>query len=252
VDGRLRDAIEEMTGRHRSCSERREPVLQRLHLARETPNDEITLGVLAAVEADGKISQRTLSRELGVALGLANAYLKRCVRKGYIKIQQVPHRRYGYYLTPQGFSEKARLTAEYLTSSLTFFRRARAQISELMAECERRGWRRIVLAGATDIAEIATLTAHDHTISLVAVLDPEIDRDSFCGLPVIARIEDAAGVDAVILTQTGDSATLAAALAARLGADRILTPRLIKLAHINETAKRTRAAGEAGAAEPGE
>lgn len=217
-------------------------------MPRESSNDEITLGLLAAVEADGKISQRALSNELGVALGLANAYLKRCVRKGYIKIQQVPTRRYGYYLTPQGFAEKARLTGEYLTSSLTFFRRARLQLDEIMASCAARGWTRIALAGATEIAEIATLTAHDHDVTLVCVIDASIDRPRFCGLPVVAGSDALGEVDAVISTETRDTGALIAALKARLGEDRVLMPRLVKLAHINETAKRSRAAQNGAAA----
>ncbi len=78
---------------------------------------EIMLEVLSAVERNSKITQRSLSRELGIALGLANAYLKRCARKGLIKVQQAPLNRYAYYLTPEGFTEKSRLTAEYLAVS---------------------------------------------------------------------------------------------------------------------------------------
>ena len=92
------------------------------------------MGVLSAVESDAQVTQRKLSSELGIALGLANLYLKRCVRKGWIKIGQVPMRRYAYYLTPQGFTEKARLTGEYLSWNLEFFRRARRQSTELFVE----------------------------------------------------------------------------------------------------------------------
>lgn len=214
-------------------------------MPRESSNDEITLGLLAAVEADGKISQRALSNELGVALGLANAYLKRCVRKGYIKIQQVPTRRYGYYLTPQGFAEKARLTGEYLTSSLTFFRRARTQIDEIMATCAVRRYKRLALAGATEIAEIATLTAHDHDVTLVCIIDARIGQQRFCGLPVFANfdeIPEQGSIDAVIWTETRDTGNISALLKARLGEERVLTPRLVALANINEIAKRSRAA----------
>ncbi len=86
---------------------------------------EITLGVLTSVEGNSTLSQRALARELGIALGLANAYLKRCAKKGFIKIKQIPPNRYAYYLTPKGFSEKSRLTVEYLSYSLSFFRQAR-------------------------------------------------------------------------------------------------------------------------------
>ena len=89
------------------------------------------LEVLSAVERDSRITQRSLSRELGIALGLANAYLKRCAKKGLIKIRQVPLNRYAYYLTPKGFAEKSRLTAEYLAVSFNFFRDAREQCTRL-------------------------------------------------------------------------------------------------------------------------
>ena len=85
---------------------------------------EITLGLLNAVHENSAMTQRSAAGQLGIALGLANAYLKRCMKKGLIKVQQIPPNRYAYYLTPQGFAEKSRLTAEYLTSSFTFFRRS--------------------------------------------------------------------------------------------------------------------------------
>ena len=97
---------------------------------------EITLGLLNAVHDNSAVTQRTVARELGIALGLANAYLKRCVKKGLIKVSQVPPNRYAYYLTPQGFAEKSRLTAEYLSYSFTFFRRAREQFPSLGAEVD--------------------------------------------------------------------------------------------------------------------
>src|SRR5689334_4018081 len=88
---------------------------------------QITLGMLTAVEGNSGVTQRTLARELGIALGLTNTYIKRCVNKGLIKVTHIPAKRYAYYLTPKGFSEKSRLTAQYLTHSFNFFRIARAQ-----------------------------------------------------------------------------------------------------------------------------
>src|SRR3972149_9861076 len=72
----------------------------------------VMLGLLESVERDGGQSQRRLASELGIALGLVNAYLKRCIKKGLVKVSEAPARRYAYYLTPQGFAEKSRLTVE--------------------------------------------------------------------------------------------------------------------------------------------
>src|SRR5205085_5531661 len=112
------------------------------------------LNVLSAVERDSHLTQRRLSRDLGIALGLANAYLRRCIGKGLVKVGQVPLNRYAYYLTPQGFAEKSRLMVEYLTWSFEFFRRARKQCSELLAFAGSLGGSRIVLFGVGELAEI--------------------------------------------------------------------------------------------------
>ena len=87
----------------------------------------IMLGLLESVGRGEGQTQRRLAAELGIALGLVNAYLKRCVNKGLVKIREAPARRYAYYLTPQGFAEKSRLTVEYLSNSFAFFRRARSK-----------------------------------------------------------------------------------------------------------------------------
>ncbi|MBX9829330.1 MAG: winged helix-turn-helix transcriptional regulator [Xanthobacteraceae bacterium] len=191
--------------------------------------DETLLGVLNVVERDPQTSQRVISRELGVALGLANAYLKRCVRKGFIKISQVPKRRYAYYLTPQGFAEKARLTGEYLSSSLSFFRTAREQMSDILASCATSGYRRVALAGVSDLAEVGRLCAYDHKIELVGIVDASQAGTSFHGLPVFATLGAGKPVDAVIVTSLIKPELIYETLAQEIARERIFAPRLLRL-----------------------
>jgi predicted transcriptional regulator len=66
------------------------------------------LKLLEAVEADSRVTQRGLSTQLGIALGLTNIYLKRLVRKGYVKCVNVQSNRITYLLTPTGIAEKWR------------------------------------------------------------------------------------------------------------------------------------------------
>jgi len=94
----------------------------------------LTLEILQAIEGDSEVTQRHLASRPGVALGLANSYLKRCVKKGLIKIQQAPANRYAYYLIPKGFAEKIRLTAEYLSLSFDFYRRASNDCHQAIAQ----------------------------------------------------------------------------------------------------------------------
>lgn len=196
-----------------------------------TPSEEseaqITLGLLTAVEGNSQLTQRSLASELGIALGLANAYLKRCVRKGLIKVTQVPANRYAYYLTPQGFAEKSRLTAEYLTVSFRFFRRAREDCAAAFDDCLARGWRRIVLAGIGDLGEVAFLCASDVPVTVVGFHDPASARPRFLNLPVAKRLEELSPFDAVILTDFRDPQATFNALTQELAEERVIAPALL-------------------------
>jgi DNA-binding MarR family transcriptional regulator len=186
---------------------------------RDASDDEIVLGVLDVVERDPSVTQRSVARELGIALGLANAYLRRCVRKGLIKVSEVPRRRYAYYLTPQGFAEKSRLTATYLADSFSFFRKARTQCGELFAVAAARGQRRLALLGHGDLAEIASLVAREHPIEIVGVVATGSE----------AEFAAAGPVDAVVVTALVDPrGALEAALRA-FGTERVYVPAILRV-----------------------
>ena len=191
---------------------------------RKTSDDAIMLGLLDAVERDPAVTQRSVARELGIALGLANAYLKRCVRKGLIKVGTTPPRRYAYYLTPQGFAEKSRLTARYLANSFSFFRRARAQCAELFAVAAARGQRRLALIGDGDLAEIARLVAREHPVEIVGVVAQPSDR---ANLDLEGPQIDAA--DAVMITALSDTRAAYDAACAAFGAERVHVPALLRV-----------------------
>ncbi|HXW24837.1 MAG TPA: winged helix-turn-helix transcriptional regulator [Xanthobacteraceae bacterium] len=190
---------------------------------RDAADDEIVLGVLDAVERDPSVTQRSVARELGIALGLANAYLRRCVRKGLIKVSQVPRRRYAYYLTPQGFAEKSRLTATYLSDSFSFFRKARTQCGDLFSLAAARGQRRLALLGHGDLAEIASLVAREHPIEIVGVIAAGESGQPVADLAAIDR------VDAIMVTALVDPrGALEAALRA-FGSDRVYVPAILRV-----------------------
>lgn len=200
-----------------------------MHQKRAIPGDDeatVMLGLLEAVERNDAITQRSLAQELDVALGLVNAYLKRCVKKGLIKVQQVPKRRFAYYLTPQGFAEKSRLTASYLSFSFDFFRRARHDCNEAMQAAAARGWTRLALVGASDLAEIAVICAAENTVRVVAVIDTVTDRDRFLGVPVVRDIT-AASADAALFTNLATPHKSWLKAVEVFGQERVLVPGLL-------------------------
>ena len=197
----------------------------------QQPDSEtaITLNLLNAVEENDAVTQRSMAREMGIALGLANAYLKRCVRKGLIKVKQAPPNRYSYYLTPEGFGEKSKLTAQYLAGSFRFFRNARAQCAKALTRCRAQGWQRVALVGVGELAEIATLTARDADMTLVGIIDTNSRKRSFADLKVSRNLESFHGIDAVIVTDLAKPQATYDALAGKLEDNRILTPSLLQI-----------------------
>jgi DNA-binding MarR family transcriptional regulator len=187
-------------------------------------SDEIVLGVLDVVERDPSVTQRSVARELGIALGLANAYLRRCVRKGLIKVSEVPRRRYASYLTPQGFAEKSRLTATYLSDSFSFFRKARTQCAELFALAAARGQRRLALLGPGDLAEIASLVAREHPVEIIGVMAAGGDAARLA-----AELAGVGSADAIVVTALVDPRGALAAALRVFGAERVYVPAILRV-----------------------
>jgi DNA-binding MarR family transcriptional regulator len=189
-------------------------------------DDRIVLNLLNSVD-DGASSQRRIAEELGIALGLVNAYLRRCVKKGLVKVSQAPARRYAYYLTPKGFAEKSRLTVQYLSTSFSFFRQAKADCADAFALASERNLRNLVLVGKSDLAEIAILSAVDCGISIVAVADRNADRASFVGKPVVRDAGDAGSFDAIMITDVTHPRAAFDEAVRSWGPERVIAPRLL-------------------------
>jgi DNA-binding MarR family transcriptional regulator len=137
------------------------------------PKDIRTLKILEKVDNDVVPSQRDLARDLNISLGLVNSFIKRLVKKGYFKARHVPKNRMRYFLTPEGASEKTRLTYEYIQHSYNFYKEARQKLRDLYTGLEHRDVSSIVFYGAGDLAEIAYLSLQETNIKLVAVVDDE-------------------------------------------------------------------------------
>jgi DNA-binding MarR family transcriptional regulator len=188
------------------------------------------LGLLDAVEHERAHSQRHLASELGIALGLVNAYLKRCVKKGLVKVRQAPTRRYAYYLTPQGFAEKSRLTVEYLSYSFGFFRQAKSDCTELFRAAQASGMKNLLLVGQSELAEIAALCAMEQAINIVGIVQPDATGDQFIGLPVFTGFQAVPlPFDSLLITDLVTPRETSEAAVARFGLQSVLIPELLRV-----------------------
>ena len=192
--------------------------------------EALTLEILDAIEERSDVTQRSLAKRSGVALGLANSYLKRCVRKGLVKIQQAPANRYLYYLTPKGFAEKSRLTAQYLSYSFTFYRRAGESCARAFETCENAGWLTVGLFGISDLAEIALIRALESKVRVCAISDRQPDRTTYRTLQVVREVRIVPDAQAWILTDLSNPQSALDALSRECSPDRIVVPDILALA----------------------
>ena len=196
--------------------------------------------ILDAIESRDRVTQRNLAAELGIALGLTNIYLKRCLNKGLIKVRKAPARRYAYYLTSKGFAEKARLTAKFLRRSLSFFRVARQDCLDLFIECRKAGIRKVAFVGAGDLCEIASLAALDSELDAVAVLDETTNRQKVAGIPVFRNLDALPPFEILVITDTRDPQGQYDQLKDLLPAERIVFPTVLRLSKSRPRSKEAR------------
>jgi DNA-binding MarR family transcriptional regulator len=143
------------------------------------------LKLLEAVALDSRVTQRSLASKLGIALGLTNIYLRRLIRKGYIKCVNVQSNRITYLITPRGIAEKARLTYEFMDYSLHLYGEVRQHLRQALAECAAAD-RRVAIYGRGEAAELAYLSLREFGLEPVAIFDEDnraAGEGSRSGLP---------------------------------------------------------------------
>lgn len=138
------------------------------------PSEEIRdLRLLEELEKKPIISQRELSHKFNIALGVTNACLKRMARKGWIRIRGISHRKIGYYLTPKGFTEKAKLTLHLIACTVHHYSELKKIIAEKLFEMERKGMKRVVFYGVSDEMEVAYITLQGGNLKLVGIVEDD-------------------------------------------------------------------------------
>lgn len=141
------------------------------------------LQALEAIAENERITQRRLSTRLGIALGLTNLYLKRLVRKGYVKCVSIQSNRIRYLITPSGIAEKTRLSYEFMDYSLHLYGQVRQHLRHVLEPLALGDRRRVAVFGSGEAAELAYLSILEMGLELVAVFDSE-PRGVFLGRPV--------------------------------------------------------------------
>ena len=143
------------------------------------------LEILEKIENDGHLTQRDLSREVGIALGLVNHLLKKMVKKGWIKIKNIDAKRIRYLVTPEGAREKTSLLYKRVESTIHFYLEAKKVIKEKVDQLKNDGVKSVSIYGINHIAEVLFIVLKELGLRLDCVVDNDKDGEEWFGYKVI-------------------------------------------------------------------
>jgi EPS-associated MarR family transcriptional regulator len=100
--------------------------------------NETQFKTLKELSIEGAISQRDLSKRIGLSLGNINYCVKALIDKGYVKAKRFKNSNhkmgYIYILTPKGINEKMKQTQFFLKKKVEEYGRLEKEIEELQRE----------------------------------------------------------------------------------------------------------------------
>ena len=106
-----------------------------------TFQDELRLRVMRVLEENPEASQRQIASELNVSLGGVNYCLKALVDRGLVKLGNFAKSDrkigYAYFLTPEGMTEKAKITARFLKRKMAEYELLQKEIDQLQSELKK-------------------------------------------------------------------------------------------------------------------
>jgi DNA-binding MarR family transcriptional regulator len=187
----------------------------------------ITREILGRVAGGRKLNQRMLAGELGVALGLANAHIRRCIDDGLVETTPGKSKRRDYTLTPAGARELARLQARHVVEQSADIGRVVASFDRVFTKLVADSAKKVILCGGDGLADIGVLCSLAAGIKPIGVWRHAAAPRSIRGVPGIV-LETTVNADAVVLSVAHNASSVYHALRRRLPAERIVIPDILE------------------------
>ncbi|SDD19333.1 winged helix-turn-helix transcriptional regulator [Halanaerobium congolense] len=93
--------------------------------------DEKITDVITILDREDSPSQREIAKQTGFSVGLVNTLIKKCAKKGLVKIERLNSRNIKYILTPEGIKEKTQKTIDYIKRSYQAIQQLQNRVAEL-------------------------------------------------------------------------------------------------------------------------
>jgi len=96
--------------------------------------------LLNEIAQDSMVTQANMAKRLGIAVGSVNWYIKRLIKRGYVKVSHLDRTRLEYDLTPEGMSVFTERAMQYAKDSLKIYSSFRQNAKAVVAELQEKGY----------------------------------------------------------------------------------------------------------------
>ena len=148
-------------------------------------NEKIT-DVLTILDREDSPSQREIAKQTGFSLGLVNTLIKKCAKKGLVKIERLNSRNIKYILTPEGIKEKTQKTIDYIKKSYQAISELQSKVEEITNKHVSEGRDIYIIKEDDEIFSIVTDTINNMGIEYKIINNiKDIDKTNKRKEPVI-------------------------------------------------------------------
>ncbi|AUG58601.1 winged helix-turn-helix transcriptional regulator [Acetivibrio saccincola] len=172
-----------------------------------SPTSELKeLLLLQHIEKNPDTTQKEIAKVINGAKSMVNVNIDNLEENGYMVRDYQSAKIVYYNITPEGVKRKNYLLINYMRELLDLYRLAKENVEKFLLEIEERGYSKLLIYGAGEVAETILGVIRDRnkdTLKVLAVIDDndEIQGKELLGYKIISRADiNHYEHDAVIIT----------------------------------------------------
>lgn len=131
--------------------------------------------ILDLIEKNKNITQRQMSDVLGSSVAMTNNYLGEIEEKGLLEREYISTKEVIYHITDKGKERRKYLSLIYLCESQKMYDGAKEELYKFVEDIKEKGFKKILLYGAGEVAEIF-LNAIKDEIEVLALIDDDTNK----------------------------------------------------------------------------
>ena len=166
------------------------------------------LKILEKLENNGHLTQRDLSKEVGIALGLVNHLLKKMVKKGWINIKNIDAKKIRYLITPEGAREKSSLLYKRVENTIHFYLDAKRVINDKVIHLKNDGVNDVSIYGISNISEVLFIVLKELGLELTCVVDDSKKGKKWFGYEIMGMDDFVKKKDSVLILASFDKSKI--------------------------------------------